>query len=61
MRKAIIEYNVVLIPLVVVGLLLVIVSRGENTLLLGTGIVLTVLSPIIAYLVLLRRYRVGQR
>ena len=61
LRKAVVEYNVVLLPLVVVGLLLVFASRGENTLMLGMGIVLTVLSPFIAYLVLMRRYRIGQR
>ncbi len=61
LRKAVVEYNAVLVPLVVIGLLLVIASRGENTLLLATGIVLTVLSPFIAYLVLMRRYRIGQR
>jgi len=56
-KKIIILFNAVLLPIAASGIILILLSSGENMGLLWSGILITVLSPIIAYFIVLKLYK----
>ncbi len=55
--EALLKFNAVLAPLVAIGSILVFMSRGDNSYMLITGSALILLSPLLAFIIVVKFYK----